>query len=184
MSLLTTFLYYFFFSSVILFTGIGTNKIIDLKLEKLKSLTFCSKILISIILSTMMGWFITKGILVPLKITELFPLVCFLIYICIDAFLEAIIRLTTGKTAAEFIFSYLVIVISVSESISFANTIFIMLGCFAAFVGIIPFVIAFRKRNSDTTSDVIFCRLFLYLALLIIALSSCDLSRLNPEVFQ
>ena len=109
MSFMTTFLYYSFFASVILFSGVGTNKILDLNLNKLKSVTYCLKIIISIMVSSILGWLITKGVLVPLKITELFPLVCFLIYICIDAFLEALIRLTTGKSAAEFIFSYLVI---------------------------------------------------------------------------
>ena len=184
MILINTFLYYLFFASVILFMGIGTNKILDSKFDKLKSITYCSKIVISILISSILGWLITKGILLPLKITELLPLVCFLIYVCIDAFLEAIIRLTTGKSSAEFIISYLVIILSVSESISIPNTFFISAGCLLAFVGIIPFIMAFRKRNSDTTSDVIFCRLFLYLAILLIGLSCWDVAWSNPEVFQ
>ena len=89
MNLITTFLYYSFFASVILFSGIGTNKILDLNLYKLKSITYCLKIIISIMVSSIVGWLITKGVLVPLKIAEIFPLVCFLIYICIDSFLEA-----------------------------------------------------------------------------------------------
>jgi hypothetical protein len=184
MNYLEAFLYYSFFATVILFTGIGTNKLLDSHFDKLKSITYCSKIILSIILSSLFGWLITKGILVPLKITELFPLVCLLIYICVDAFLEAIVRLTTGKSSAEFIFSYLLIVLSISESLTIVNTLVITTGSLIAFLGMIPFIMAFRKRNCDTKSDIIFCRLFLYLALLILALSSWDVSWLNPEVFQ
>ena len=184
MNLITTFLYYSFFASVILFSGIGTNKILDLNLYKLKSITYCLKIIISIMVSSIVGWLITKGVLVPLKVAEIFPLVCFLIYICIDSFLEALIRLTTGKSAAEFIFSYLVIVLAISEGFSVLNILVITASCLCSFVGIIPFIMAFRKRNNDTKSDIIYCRFFLYLALLILALSVWDIAWLNPEVFQ
>ena len=183
MTLLSTFLYYTFFSSIILFNGIGTNKIIDLKLEKLQSITYCSKIVISIMLSAAMGWFVTKGVLGPLKMTELFPLVCFLIYVCIDTFLEALVRLTTGKSAAEFIFSYLLIILSISEGFSALNVIVITASCLCSFIAILPFIMAFKKRNSDTKTDIIFCRLFLYLALLILLLSIWDIAWINPEVF-
>ena len=183
MTVLSTFLFYTFFASVILFIGIGTNKVIDLNLEKLKSFTYCTKIILSILFSSIAGWFVTKGILVPLKIAELFPLVCFLIYVCIDSFFEALIRLTTGKTAAEFIFSYLVILLSISEGFSVLNVLIISISCLCSFVGIIPFIMAFKKRNSDKKSDIIFCRLFLYLALIILAISVWDIAWINPEVF-
>ena len=184
MNFLNTFLYYSFFASVILFSGIGTNKILDINFDKLKSITYCSKIIISILLSSLVGWFITKGILIPLKSAELYPLVCFLVYICIDAFLEALIRLTRGKSAAEFIFSYLVIILSISEGFTVLNVLVIATSCLCCFIGITPFIMAFKKRNSDTKSDIIFCRLFLYLALLMLALSVWDIAWINPEVFQ
>ena len=184
MNYFEAFLYYSFFATVILFTGIGTNKLLDSKFDKLKNITYCGKILLSILLSSLFGWLITKGILVPLKITELFPLVCFLIYICIDAFLEALVRLTTGKSSAEFIFSYLLIILSISESLSIVNTLIISTGSIIATLGMIPFIMAFRKRNADTKSDLIFCRLLLYFALLILGLSSWDIAWINPEVFQ
>ena len=183
MTFISTFLFYTFFASVILFVGIGTNKVIDLKLEKLKSFTYCSKIILSILFSSLTGWFVTKGILVPLKIAELFPLVCFLIYVCIDSFFEALIRLTTGKSAAEFIFSYLVILLSISEGFSVLNVLIISVSCLCSFISILPFIMAFKKRNSDTKTDIIFCRLFLYLALLILAISVWDIAWINPEVF-
>ncbi len=185
MILLNTFFYYICFASVVLFYGIGTNKVLSVDFSKIKSITYCVKILLSIMLSSIISWFVTKGILVPLKITELFPLVAFLIYICINTFLEALIRLTTGKSAAEFIFSYLVIILSISESTSILNCMVVTISCICSFVTLLPFIIAFTKRNSDTTnSDKIYCRMFLYMALLILTITVLDVMWINPEVFQ
>ena len=79
MSFFATSLYYVCFASVILIYGIGTNNAIDFDSIKINNITFCTKIFISILISSMLSWFVTKGILVPLKLTELYPLVCFLI---------------------------------------------------------------------------------------------------------
>ncbi len=185
MTLLNTFFYYTCFASIVLFYGIGTNKVLNIDFSKIKSITYCFKIIISIMVSSVVSWFVTKGILVPLKIAELFPLVVFLIYICVDTFLEALIRLTTGKSATEFIFSYLVIILTISESSSIINCILIAVSCLCSFITIIPFIMAFKKRNSDiTNSDKIFCRLFLYLALLMLTITVLDIAWINPEVFQ
>ncbi len=184
MSFLSTSLYYICFASVILIYGIGTNNVIELNSQKIKNLTFCIKVFISILISSMLSWFITKGILVPLKLAELFPLVSFLIYICINTFLEALIRLTTGKSATEFVFSYLVILLSVAESTTFLNTLVISCSCICSFVLTIPFVLAFKKRNSGINSEKYFCRLFLYIAILILVISVFDVMWFNQEVMQ
>ena len=184
MSVLTTFLYYVCFASVILIYGIGTNKVFDLNLSKIKSVTFCTKILLSILVSSILCWLITKSILVPLKMEELYPLVGFLVYICINAFLEALIRLTTGKSATEFVFSYLVIILSICESTSFVNTIIISLSCLSSFALTMPFIAAFKQRNNDVSNEKYFCRLFLYIAILIFVISVWDIMWINPEVIQ
>ena len=184
MTFLNTFLYYVCFSSVILIYGIGTNKVFELNLSIIKNITYCSKIFISIMLSSIISWVVTKGILVPIKMTELFPLVSFLIYICINTFLEALIRLTTGKSATEFVFSYLVIILSIVESTSFVNTVIISLSCICSFVLTIPFITAFKQRNNDVTAEKYYCRLFLYIAILILIISVWDVMWINPEVIQ
>lgn len=181
---LSTLLYYILFASVVLLYGIGTNKVVDLNTAKLTSFIYCGKIIISILVSSILSWFVTKGILVTLKLTELFPLICFLIYICINAFLEALIRLTTGKSATEFVFSYLVILLSVAESTNLLNTIIISISCIASFTLTIPFILAFKNRNKDTTTEKYFCRLFLFIAILILVISFCDVTWFNLEVIQ
>lgn len=184
MIFLNTFLYYVCFASVILIYGIGTNKVFELNLTKLKSVTYCIKIIISILLSSIISWFITKGILVPIKMAELYPLVCFLVYVCINTFMEALIRLTTGKSATEFVFSYLVIILSIAESTSFVNTLIILFSCICSFIFTIPFISAFKQRNSDTIPEKYYCRLFLYIAILILVISVWDVMWINPEVIQ
>lgn len=184
MTLLNTFLYYVCFASVVLIHGVGTNKVIDLNLLKLRNVTYCIKIIVSIMVSSIICWFVTKGILVPLKMVELYPLVCFMIYICINTFAEALIRLTTSKSATEFIFSYLVIIISISESTSFINTVVVTASCITSFILTIPFIIAFKQRNNEVTNEKYFCRLFLYIAILILVISVWDIMWINPEVIQ
>ena len=187
MTFISTFLFYTFFASVILFIGIGTNKVIDLNLDKLKSFTYCSKIILSILFSSLTGWFVTKGILVPLKIAELFPLVCFLIYVCIDSFFEALIRLTTGKSAAEFIFSYLVILLSITESSSVLFTLFISICSLLSMLIIIPFSLTFRRRvcsNGRLLDEKYYSLYFIFLAVLILLLSVWDIVWLNPGVIK
>jgi len=182
MIFLNTFLYYVCFASAVLIYGIGTNKAVDLNLNKVTSIIYCGKIIISIMVSAMLSWLLTQGVLVPLKLTELYPLVCFLIYLCINVFLEALIRLTTGKSATELVFSYLVIVLSIGESSSFANTVTIAFSCLASFAFTVPLLLAFKKRNNGTTPEKYFCRLFIYIAILILVISVFDIMWLNQEV--
>ena len=184
MSFFATSLYYVCFASVILIYGIGTNNAIDFDSIKINNITFCTKIFISILISSMLSWFVTKGILVPLKLTELYPLVCFLIFICINAFLEALVRLTTGKSTTEFVFSYLVIILSVSESTSFLNTVAICLSCVLSVILLLPFIIAFKRGNNKTNKENYYCRLFLYIAILILIISVFDILWFNLGVIK
>ena len=75
---LHTFLYYTFFSSVVLIYGIGLNKIAEIGIVKFKETIFYVKCAFTIISSSVIAWLMTYYLLVPLKITELFPLVCLL----------------------------------------------------------------------------------------------------------
>lgn len=184
MTLLSTFFYYVCFSSVILIYGIGINKTIELDLSKAKNFIYIAKIIFSIVLTSTLSWLITIGILVPLKIVEIYPLICFLVFVCVNVFLEALIRLTTGNSTSEFIFSYLVILISVGESTSILNTLIICFSCLVAFALIIPFVYSFKIRNNNTDLEKYFCKFFLYIALLIFAITVWDVMWFNPEVIQ
>ena len=182
-----TFLYYSIFSSAVLIYGIGLNKIAEIGIVKFKETIFYVKCAISIISSSVISWLITNYLLVPLKITELFPLICFIIYACISTFLGGIIRLTTGKTTSEFAVSYLIILLSIAESSSLFFTLFISLCCLLSMLIIIPFSLTFRRRvcsNGRLLDEKYYSLYFFFLAVLILILSVWDIVWLNPEVIK
>ena len=182
-----TFLYYAIFASVVLIYGIGFNKVAEIGTVSFKEPIFYIKCSISIVASVVISWLITHYLLVPLKITELFPLVCFFVYTCISSFLAAIINLTTGKSSVEFSISYLVIFLSIAESNSLLMSIVISISSLIGMLIIIPFSLTFRRRvcsNGNVLDETYYCLYFIFLAILILLLSSWDIGWLNPGVIQ
>ena len=182
-----TFLYYSLFSSTVLIYGIGLHKIAEIGIVKFKETIFYVKCAISIISSSVISWLITYYLLVPLKITELYPLVCFIVYASISTFLGGIIRLTTGKTTSEFAVSYLIILLSIAESSSLLFTLFISLCSLLSMLIIIPFSLTYRRRvcsNGRLLDEKYYSLYFFFLAVLILILSVWDIVWLNPEVIQ
>ena len=182
-----TFQYYILFSSVVLIYGIGLNKIAEIGIVKFKEPIFYIKCAISIVSSALISWLLTYYLLVPLKITELYPLVCFIVYASISTFLGSIIRLTTGRTTSEFAVSYLVILLSIAESSSLLFTLFISLSSILSMLIIIPFSLTFRRRvcsNGRLLDEKYYSLYFFFLSILILLLSMWDIVWLNPEVIQ
>lgn len=182
-----TVLYYSLISSVVLIYGIGLNKIAEIGIVKFKEVIFYIKCAISIISSSVISWLITYYLLVPLKITELYSLICFIVYACISTFLGSIIRLTTGRTTAEFAVSYLVILLSIAESSSLLFTLFISLCSLLSMLIIIPFSLTFRRRvctNGRILDEKYYSLYFFFLSVLILLLSLWDIVWLNPEVIK
>lgn len=187
MTYLYTFLHYSFFSSVVLIYGIGLNKIAEIGIVKFKDTIFYVKCAIAIVSSAIISWLMTYYLLVPLKITELFPLICFIVYATISTFLGGIIRLTTGKATSEFAVSYLIILLSISESNSLLYTLFICLSSLLSMLIIIPFSLTFRRRvcsNGRFLDEKYYSLYFIFLAVLILILSVWDIVWLNPGVIQ
>ena len=184
---LYTFLYYTLFSSVVLVYGIGLNKIAEIGIVKFKETIFYVKCAISIISSAVISWLITYYILVPLTITELFPLVCFIVYASISTFLGGIIRLTTGHTTSEFAVSYLLILLSIAESSSLLFTLFISVSGLLSMLIIIPFSLTFRRRvcsNGRLLDERYYSLYFIFLAVMILVISVWDIIWLNPGAIQ
>ena len=182
-----SFLYYSLFASVVLIYGVGFNKIAEIGTVKFKEPIFYIKCAITIVSSVVISWLITHYLLVPLTITELYPLVIFFVYTCISSFFAAIINLTTGKSTVEFSISYLIIFISISESNSLLLSIIISLSCIIGMLIIIPFSLTFRRRvcsNGNLLDETYYCIYFNFLAVLILLLSAWDIGWLNPGVIQ
>ena len=184
---LYTFLYYSIFSSVVLIYGIGLNKIAEIGIVKFNEPIYYIKGAISIVSSAVISWLITYYLLVPLTITELYPLVCFIVYACISTFLGGIVRLTTGHTTSEFAVSYLLILLSIEESSSLLFTLFISMSGLISMLIIIPFSLTFRRRvcsNGRLLDEKYYSLYFIFLAVLILLLSVWDIAWFNPGAIQ
>ncbi|MCQ2593058.1 MAG: hypothetical protein MJ188_09780 [Treponema sp.] len=186
MHYLNTFFYYTFFASGVLFYGIGLNQATEFTVLTEKRFAYVIKILLSIFLSTILSWVVTSLILVPIHLVEIFPIVTFLIYICITAFIEALIRLTTGKSTTEFIFSYLVVLLSIYESTTIVDAIIISGSCILALIILMPFILAFKTRITNDFNDIekYFCKFLFFLSILILTISVWDIMWINPEVLK
>lgn len=178
MIFLNAFLYYTLFASAILIYGVGLNRIADISLNSLNDVTFLLKAIISIFSTSILSWVVTYYILQPIKLVELCPLVIFVIYVCVNTFLEALIRITTGKSSVEFVVTYLIILLSVVESYSVLNTIIICVSCMLAFVILIPFCITFKARitmNGQSIDKKYYSIFFIFLSMLILVVSVWDI---------
>ena len=187
MMFINTFLYYTLFASVVLIYGIGINRVAEIGIAKFNDIIFYIKSALAVFLSAILSWIVTNYILVPLNLTELYPLFSLLIFICISTFLEALVRLTAGISTVEFAVSFLIILLAVSESISVVNTMIICLSSFIAMLLIIPFSITLKKRvcgNGQFLDERYYSIFFFFLAILIIIMSTWDIGWLNAEVIQ
>ena len=184
---LNTFLYYALYASAVLLYGIGLSKVSEVGTVKFKHLIFYFKCGISIISAAVISWLIIHYILVPLKLTELYPLICFIVYVCISTFLGAIINLTIGQTTTEFSISYLIILLSIGESTSLLFTLVISLSCIISLSAIIPFSLTFKRRvcsNGRLLDESYYSLYFIFLAMLILLISAGDINWLNPGVIK
>ena len=184
--ILNTFLHYLCFASAIFIYGIGATKLADYSKFTTKTVLFFIKLIVSVSITSVLSFLIANKILVKIGMLELFPLVCFFVYACINILTEALVRITIGADSAEFIISYLIVLLSVSEGINLLDTIIIAESCIAAFIIIKPLVSAFHHRLSSELilNEKYYCRLFLFIALIIFIISAWDSMWINPEVIK
>lgn len=186
MFLFNTLIYYICFGSAVLLYGIGLTKTTQIHYFNQKDIVYIIKIITSILTSSVISYLFVDKILVPLKIVDIFPIICLLIYLCISVFIEAIVRITTNKSSTEFIFSYLVVLLSVAESTSLLSTIIISVSCLLSIGVIIPLVYSFRKKNpaNEYEPEKYISKLFIFLSLLILIITVWDVLWINPEVIK
>ena len=182
-----TFLYYLLFSSAILIYAIGLNRAtIVTHIMQIFPLIF--KSLVATISSSVLSWLFIQYILIPLNLIELYPLVALLIFTVISIFLETIIRIPSGKVTSEFCISFLIVLISLNESLSYLDLFIINISCFLSFVLILPVLKVIKRRNSLVGTMRIHANyktlILVSIAVLIMALAVFNVSWLNPEVIK
>lgn len=187
MIFLQSFLYYTVFSSVVLVYGIGLNRIAEFGISKRDDSIFIIKVVLSIFVSAIISWVIIQYILIPLKMIELYPLLAFLVFSSINVLLEAMVRIITNKSYSEFIVSFLIVLLSLTESTSLVNTLIICASGVISVTVIIPFCLAFKARftaNGNKINERYYSIFFIFVAILILMMSAWDIIWLNPGVMQ
>ena len=137
-----TSIYYIFFASSVILYGAGFNNltIVCDSIHELK-LSF-AKVMFSILITCILSFQFMHFFLIPLRLVEFYPLIALIIFLIISTILETVVRITTGKITSEFIFSYLLILLALNESLNLTEVIIISIG------GLILFFVGLnRLRN-------------------------------------
>ena len=178
--------FYVLVSSAVFVYGIGLNKIIVFTKKPKDILFFFSKEIITILLSLCLCWPITKGILVPNGLAELYPFFCFFIIYIISIVITELAAHFLKKNVTGFYFSYCVLLLAINEGISFGNAILVSLGCILSFFCMLPVIYAVRWKMKSSQQYISFketAMLFLCIAVILFMLFSFNVSWLNPGVF-
>lgn len=146
--MLSTILYYVFYCSIVLVYGIGIERAITLSKKQHDIMIKALKMMICVSSTSALSYMVVYWLLVPVDLAELYPFVVILFFLVISVFVEAIIRITAKISAVESGITLMFIFISLTESNSFGECVFISVLCVAAFFLIIPFAIAITRRNN------------------------------------
>jgi hypothetical protein len=178
--------FYVLVSSAVFVYGIGLNKIIIFSKKPNDILYFFSKEILSILLSVCICWPITKFILVPNGLAELYPFFCFFIIYLISVVITEFASRLLKKNVTGFFFSYCVLLLAMNEGISFGNAILVSLACILSFFCMLPIIYAVRWKMKSSQQYISFkesAMLFLCIAVILFMLFAFNVSWLNPEVF-
>ena len=145
--MIDTFFYFLLYCSAVLIYGIGLNRAAVLSRSMDKTLFFqLIKCTIVVLCSTILTFVIIKELLIPANLIELYPLIALLIFISVSVFVEIIMRITTGLKTSEFAVSYLIILLTLNESLGIIDSIVIAVSCMLSFILILPVLFSLRSR--------------------------------------
>ncbi len=181
---MSSFNYYIFYCSIVIFYGIGLHSVTLAGTEKNEN-SGIVKTIITISLSTLLSWVLITQLLIPCGLVELYPIICVAIFTVITIFGEILIRITTQKSPSEFTLSILIVLLSVSESNTILQAFLFSLFFICSFYLILPFIYSVNKRIGFTNHRSIIKKnalLLLSLAVLMIAVNVENISWLNAGV--
>ena len=131
--MISTILYYLFFSSIVLVYGIGIERSIVLSKKQHDIMIKALKMIICVSSTSALSYMVVYWLLVPVDLTELYPFVVILFFLAISVFVEAIIRITAKISAVESGITLMFIFIGLTESNSFGECVFISVLCVVSF---------------------------------------------------
>ncbi len=176
--------YYVFYSSAVLFYGIGFRRAAALSASFDKSVfrpaLRCG---FAALASTFLTALITEKLFSPLGIAELFPLPALFILAAVAAGTGIFLPGKAILQTKEFAVSYLIVLLALFESSRLFDAVFTAASCMLSFVFVIPVLSAVRYRidiarskNEKAARGIL---IMIVSAILIIACSAWNVSWLN-----
>lgn len=176
--------YYVFYSSAVLFYGIGFQRVAVLSSSFDKSVfrpaLRCG---VAALASTFLTALITEKLFSPLGLAELLPLPAFFILAAVAAVTGIFLSSEAVLRTEEFAVSYLIVLLALFESSRLFDAVFIAASCMLSFVFVIPVLSAVRYRidiacakNERAAREML---IMIVSAILIIACSAWNVSLLN-----
>lgn len=185
MTIINSFLFYALYCSAVLIYGVGLLQAAETSLSRKKIVlsavksTACSLITVSITFS------ISKLLLIPLGLNDLYPLAAILLWAAFSVFFEIMFQLTSKKPAAEFSVSFLAALLALSESSNLMGAIVICVCCLADYYVLIPLLYSFTSKITGVKNTDIFRQkisVFLGMIVLLLALFALNISWIHAGV--
>lgn len=182
-----SFLYYFFFASVVLYMGIGMNRSTLITNTKPKVIfLLLIKIFCTVTISTVITMLILMHILVPLRLTFIMPFIALIVLVSFGTFIEIVLRIIARKSSSEFAVSYLIVFLALNGSISVLDAFLIPIYCILSFA-IVVFIlkaVTYTVGTEETYNDMSPKKGLLIFSLALIALATLvfDVTWLNAGV--
>ncbi|MGI5106281.1 hypothetical protein H0R94_04460 [Treponema socranskii] len=177
-------LYYAFYASAVLFYGIGLERTAALSVAFDKSVfrpaLQCG---VSALAATFLTELIAVHLLSPLGVSELYPLAALLVFAAVLSGIGFFMKTPSVIQKGECAASYLIVLLSLSESASPVDALIIAASCIFAFVLVLPVLSSLRYRidiarakNEGLNRHVLVMILF---AILVIACAVWNVSWLS-----
>ncbi|MBP5158126.1 MAG: hypothetical protein ILP18_09680 [Treponema sp.] len=146
---------YLFFTSAVFVYGLGMNRAFTISEHPRKLFNDVLKMLLSISSSTAISFLVASKILLPVHLTEAYPLVAVLVFSTISIFIESVVRITTKKSSAEYTASILSVLLGVGEGSSVLDAVMISCMCVFSFLAAILILYMLRKKFANKAGLVL-----------------------------
>lgn len=145
-TVLSAVFYYIFFGSVILYYGIGVNRLLAYQSDSKGVLISFAKVLLAVLLNVSVDYVFVKYALVPLKMTVLYPVFAIALFSVTIVFVRRLFDSGVFEISQEFLVPFLVIILSLSECTGFLSAVVIASSCVFAFYVFLYLVSSLKLR--------------------------------------
>lgn len=183
--ILSTFIFYIFSASAILFYGIGIKDLLLVIDNPKKVSFFVLKTLLTSIFTVLVTWFISTHVLVPVSLADIYPF--FLIFICLtfSILFTFLFKLLLKIEIKEFTISFFISFIAINEGVNLVFALLITISSVLSFYLLIPLFYSIKKRINNSMANVNFksgVLILLSIAIILLLVFTYNISWFNFEV--